>query len=576
MMGLGIFIPSLLWFYYPAEYILIANQDQGVFITTFRHFATFLNRPGGILEYAGHFLNQFLQFRLAGATLLAVITTSGYFVTTRLIARVSGEKKFLIPALLTPILMVGMHHYYPHQIYHSAGLILPIGMALLLPGEGLIRRIFLVAAVPALYMALGGFIWFFLLLLLVIELSVKHKIGLDLIILAIVYPVIIALAAARFIYLEPLKDQLINPLPFGPHYGTSVMPYLFVAWILLAAMLGRSTAGFKFMKPSWRIISEAVLSLAGTVLILHFTYHRKNAEFFQIEKFAIQEEWNGLLRYSAQHPSSNLFGSFYTNLALANTGALCSALFDFPQPFGRRGLCFPWEARGEILRRGSDFFWTIHFVNEAHHWAFESMIIDGFTRRNLSRLIQTELVRGNHTVAAKYIDLLGNTLFNGKLAGHYRGLLNDREEMEADPELGPRLSGGPEGDFFTDGIDLEKNLKLFLENYPSNRPAMDYLMALFLLEKDVEGIAAYLPQYMNLSEGRIPVLLDESLLVYMITHREENHMEMRVSQNTLGRFEDYTAILRQYRDQAEAARRLYPSFKNTFWFYLNFTPLPPK
>ena len=155
-----------------------------------------------------------------------------------------------------------------------------------------------------------------------------------------------------------------------------------------------------------------------------------------IEEFAVNEEWGALLRYADAHPSTNLFGTFYTNLALYHQDRLCRSLFHYPQPFGRRGLCFEWDAKGEVLRRGSDFFWAIGFINEAHHWAFESMIVDGITRRNLRRLIQTELVNGNLVLAEKYIGLMNRTLFDQGLARHYARFIDDPGLIGQDPELG--------------------------------------------------------------------------------------------------------------------------------------------
>jgi len=373
-----------------------------------------------------------------------------------------------------------------------------------------------------------------------------------------------------FLYLYPWKELISAQLPFGPEYGNSLWPFLFVGWIFLMILLVRLPIGGRKLNRIWKMGFEIALSLVALVLILHFSFNRKNAEFYTIERMAINEDWNGLLSYTAKHPSSNLFGSFYTNLALANKGLLCEALFQYPQGFGRRGLCFEWEEKSEILRRGSDFFWTIHFVNEAHHWAFESLITDGSTQRNLTRLIQTELVRGNFKVAEKYVDLLGRALFQKKRADHYAAFLYNPESIAKDPELGPRANTRIPQDFFAEGADLETNLKSVLANHPSNRPAMDYLMALYLLEKEVDKIPPFLRSYLETHEGRMPTLLDESLLVFQITHREDPLAELKVSPATIQRFDEYTKVLRQYRNPEEAARVLYPGYKHSFWFHLNF------
>ncbi len=572
--GILLFIISFIWFYFPGEYVLIANRDLSLFITTPGYLLSFLDHPGGLLEYAGSFLNQFYRFRIAGALVLSGIITFAYFVSKCLMVRISGQKEFFLIGLLAAVLLIGMHNYYPHQIAQSLGFILSMGLVALVPSSGLPRIRFLILVVPLFYLLAGGFIWVFCGLVMASYLPRPAKRDIPSLLLISLYPIVLVLSFARLLFLDSLSLLAVRPLPFGEAYGTSPWPWLFIGWIILSVILARRPLRILKLSPAWRTVVQSSVCLIGLLLVLHFSFNRKNRELFHIEKLALSRDWDELLSYTTEHPSRNLFGAFYTNMALANSGKLCAELFRYPQSFGRRGLCFEWDAKGEILRRGSDFFWTVHFVNEAHHWAFESMVIDGFTNRNLTRLIQTELVRGNHRVAEKYVDLLGSALFHKKIAKHYARFLNDREAILNDPELGPRTKIHLKQDFFAEGMDLELNLRSLLANNPSNLPAYEYLMALLLLEKEVDKIAAAMPGYLQANEGKLPSLLDESILVYKITHREEDTSQFSVSPISLQRFEAYTGILRQYRDQNEAARALYPTYGSSFWFYLNFVPLP--
>ncbi|MBE9517101.1 MAG: hypothetical protein IMY68_00990 [Bacteroidetes bacterium] len=574
LLGILLFIISFLWFFFPGEYVLIANRDLNLFLITPGYLGSFLDRPGGLLEYAGSFLNQFYRFRVAGALVLSGVITSAYFVTGSMVVRISGKHELFVIGILAAVLMLGMHNYYPHQLSHTLGFILAMRLVVASPTEKIRRRRFLAITVPLIYLAIGGYVWFFGLLMMAEEIVRNRKIDFASGLLSAVYPAIIIFSGARLLFLDPLAELAVKPLPFGEEYGKSPWPYLFIGWMILGVVLARKPLRFLKMSPVLKIIARTMVCVLALLLVLHFSYKRKNGELFQIEKMALSQDWDELLAYTAKHPSTNLFGAYYTNLALANSGKLCSGLFQYPQTFGRRGLCFNWEAKAEILRRGSDFFWTVHFVNEAHHWAFESMIIDGFTRRNLIRLIQTELVRGNLRVAEKYVNLLGEAMFHKKIAMHYARFLDDREALHNDPELGPRLQLRMKQDFFSDGVDLERNLVSLLANNPSNIQANDYLMALLLLEKELDKIEAALPAYLEANGGILPPLLDESLLVYKITHREENQSPLKVSPATLQRFDAYTSILRQYRDQNEAARVLYPTYGSSFWFYLNFVSLP--
>lgn len=568
--GLVLYAGALLWFYYPGEYVLTANQDKSLFILNPAYLLSFIDHPGGLLEYFSSFFSQFFRIRLAGAAVLALFIASMYFASLRLFSRISGNKAPGFAGVICALLLIGMHNFYPHQLSHSLGFILAMVLAALFPEARNRRSLFLVLGIPLLYLVSGGFVWIFCGLVIASYAVGPGKIELSSALLCTLYPGIIIVFGASFLFLYPWKELMILQLPFGPHYGNSLWPLVFLAWVLLMIVLARVPFGGRKLHRIWKLGLEISFSLLALVLILHFSFNRKNAEFYTIEKMAIQEDWDGLLGYVSKHPSTNLFGSFYTNLALANKGLLCEALFQYPQGFGRRGLCFAWEEKSELLRRGGDFFWTIQFVNEAHHWAFESLIIDGATQRNLKRLIQTELVRGNFRIAEKYIHHLGRALFQKNLADRYAAFLYKPEVIMKDPELGPRFNIRMTQDFFAEGADLEKNLRSVLANQPSNRLATDYLMALFLLEKEVDKIPPYLPGYLRSNGGRLPVLLDESLLVYQITHREDPMKDLQVSPVTLQRFDEYTRVLRQYRNPEEAARMLYPDYKDTFWFHLNF------
>ena len=148
MFGAALFILCVLWFFFPGEYVMFANRDVGIFMTTPENLFSSLQHPGRFLEYLGNFLNQFLRFRLPGASVLSGVVTSSYFATGKLVRRVSARNEFLFIGLLTPLLLVGMHNHYPHQVFHSLGFIFAICLATALPEKRATRRIFMALVIP--------------------------------------------------------------------------------------------------------------------------------------------------------------------------------------------------------------------------------------------------------------------------------------------------------------------------------------------------------------------------------------------------------------------------------------------
>ena len=585
-----VFLLSFLWFYIPGEYVLMANQDQKLYFFTLDHFLSYTRYPGGILEYMGHFLTQFYRFPLAGAMILAGVITSIYVAMENWTGKLTRSRDCSVVNLMVPLFLIGLHNHYPHQLHHSLGFLLFLVLLLLVPQRRSVKRMFFATILPVFYFISGGYVLLFCLLILTSELILmgtrqdlnertrESMPGIEVILWNLAYPILIILLGAGFVFLDPIKDLFINPLPLSSAYPVSSLIYIFIATMVLLSVLGRS-------RPEWlipvsglnrkilwsRIVPGILVLVVTTALTVRYTYNAKNRDFFRMEQMAVEEDWEGLLHYADRHPSTNLFGTFYTNLALANQDLLCTSLFNYPQLFGPEGLCFGWDAKAEILKRGSDFFWTVHFVNEAQHWSFESMVVEGFTLRNLKRLIQTELVIGNYMVAAKYIELLDRTLFDRALADHYRSFIFRPERMKEDPVLGPAIGMQMNQDFFSEGADLEKNLRFLIANDPSNRRAYDYLMGLLMLEKRVDAIVELLPGYLEQNGGKLPQLLEESLLVHNLLQRGEDIPDIPLSRNTMQRFTEYSSVLRRAPNEEEAARILYPVYGNTFWFHMNFS-----
>ena len=225
--GLLLFILALLWFYYPGEYVIVANQDLTLFIKSPEYLLSFFDRPGGLLEYFGSFLSQFFRFRLTGAITLSMLIVTGYYAAQSLFTRISGKKSPFIAGLIASVLLIGMHNFYPHQLSHSLGLILAIALAARTPTDQSRRRVFLAIAVPLIYLLSGGFVWFFCGLVLAGNLAGRGKMDIPSVLLAILYPGIIILGAS-LLYLYPWNELMIAQLPLGQEYGSSLWPILFV------------------------------------------------------------------------------------------------------------------------------------------------------------------------------------------------------------------------------------------------------------------------------------------------------------------------------------------------------------
>jgi hypothetical protein len=269
-------------------------------------------------------------------------------------------------------------------------------------------------------------------------------------------------------------------------------------------------------------------------------------------------------------PSNNVLTSFLNNIALSEEGKLNDQLFWFPQSKDGQTLFLKWEMIGEILRRGGYFYYTIGLINEAHRWAYENMVMDGITPEGLKMLIRTELINGNHTMAAKYISELRNTLFYKCDAEKFEKLLFRDDLVDADPDLGAKRKTRLNNDFFVVTSDPMLNIERILATDSLNKKAFDYKMAFLLLKKDYAGISKAVPWILKFYGSRIPVHIEEALVV--IRDLKLSGLQVtgigNINPATELAFRNYLETFQKYNnDPKQAEPALRRQFGKTFWYY---------
>jgi hypothetical protein len=103
--------------------------------------------------------------------------------------------------------------------------------------------------------------------------------------------------------------------------------------------------------------------------------------------------------------------------------------------------------------------------------------------------------------------------------------------------------------------------------------AFEYLMASYLLEKNLNGFAANINMLKTYGFKEIPVHFEEALVLYMVNTDENIVPEgYRIRNSTIQRFNDYIDKFTPYftRPKLEAAQALSKQFGNTYWFYSQF------
>jgi hypothetical protein len=310
------------------------------------------------------------------------------------------------------------------------------------------------------------------------------------------------------------------------------------------------------------------------VVFLVIKTDRQNADYFRVEKLFYKQKYQQVVAYNLKNPNRNQLTLFLNNIALCETGKLNDLLFSFPQSQEGSTLFLKWEMVTEVLKRGGYWYYTLGMINEAQRWAYENMVMKGFTPEGLKMLIKTELINGNYKVAAKYISILKNSIFYRKEANSLEKFLNNEAAINTHPEFGKKRRMKPKSDFFVLTDNPQANLRLLLQSDSTNRAAIDYHFAWLLLQKNMPEVVKSLPLLEKAGYTRMPLHIDEAATGFKLVKMGEfpRLQRMDVSAPVIQRFDHFYRVLQQNNGSRQQAQQaLSRDFSHTFWYYYFFS-----
>lgn len=144
-------------------------------------------------------------------------------------------------------------------------------------------------------------------------------------------------------------------------------------------------------------------------------------------------------------------------------------------------------------------------INSAQRFYFEGMeAIPNYNKsvRAVRRLAETAIIRGEYSLAAKYLRMLENTSFYRKWAQRNLELIKDPAAIDAHPLYGQLRKRMVDEDYLFSEGELDKTLgQLFIKD-PANNLARQYLILYPLLQRDLNKFGQYMgvvtesyPQY---------------------------------------------------------------------------------
>jgi hypothetical protein len=374
------------------------------------------------------------------------------------------------------------------------------------------------------------------------------------------------------LFLQPADRLLKYPLLLVDLTKIPVFLYLLCAYIILFPILVKGLGSFKVNR-KYSVFIPLIIILTvfpGTVYFLKKHYDHDRAYLMQLEKSVFNKNWDAIIKQYESSPTVNKIGQYYYNLALSEEGKLCDRLFFGCQDFGAKSLILPRDLKH--INRSVYFYYTIGLISEAHHLAYESMVVYGYRPENIKLLIKTELINGNHKIAERYINILKKTLHYRSWARKYEKMLYDPAMINSDPELGEKIRLLPKRDFFVRPNDVQ-NIELLLMGNPDNKKAFEYKIARLLLEKDFKAVVYQVKKMKDMSYNYIPRHIEEAILVFINLNLELPYLgELSINPETELHFKQYKATfdLNNNGNKLWLDKEMKKAWGNTYWYYLHF------
>ena len=558
------------------EYHFYYIEQSQLFLFSEAYIRNKLLLPGGFSMLVAEFLVQFFIRPYVGALVTAVLLTGVGVCTAGIVKRIAPVSGLFILYVLPMLALLFMHFDFNYRVQ---GTVCYLMMMALLCGYMRIRNdLFRLVAgcvlVPVLFWLAGSIAVLFAGMVCLFEGLRKTPKW---------YISLIGVAEVLLLGVGTVYFSLMGEYRwvFGPdlyyHYTLHPKEIIYYSWIclplvFLVAFFIRNKNSLSGKK--WRAGISCIAQLAMIAAVLWWGMPKysdaKTLKLKKLDYFARTEQWDKTIE-ECKGKLTNFLYMCHLNMALANKGELSDKMFNFDQR-GPQGLLVQWNKSENISCMLSDIYFTMGATASSQEMAFEGYVsaMEDGNPRMLKRLVQTNLIYGTYPVAEKYISILEKTYAYRDWAQSQRKYLYNDEVVESDPILGTRRRMLPDRNSLAMIKGLAGDLALFLEKGPANSAALQYLGAMYLLAKDLEGFKALVEKYYGTEFLPVlPVHFQEAVIV--MSEKEPDYWKrFNVSETIVARFTDYKKQVLANRNNSAIAGLLNRSYGNSYWFYFMF------
>ena len=539
----------LFWrFRYPA--VLSYQEQLQLFLFDGDYFWERMAEPGGFARYVAEFLVQFYNSVTAGAAVIALLFMLVQRLTWRLMRSESHYALSFIPVMMLWYAMGDENVMLTYTVALALNMLMACILAKVFLAWGyerrmLLRRLFvMLVVVPLAYWLTGPMV----LLLAVVLMPVS-----------VVYALALMLLSAHYL---PFPMQRVM-LGVSYYRIPATLPYLLM---VLPAVVWIISNVVRLLPKASRVVNAVEVALAVGLLgvLADVGFDKKKYELIEYDYLVRAKDWNAIIAKAERRTPDLPMSVSATNLALGMTNQLGERAFDFYQR-GAEGLLPGFERNFATTQLTGEIYFHLGLVNTAQRMAFEAMeAIPNYNKsaRVMKRLAETNLINGQYEVARKYLLMLEKTIFYRPWAQRTLAMLGDENTINAHPLYGTMRQYRLQEDFLFSDRELDKICgRLFMHNQ-QNRMAVQYLLLMPLLDRDVPRFMSYVQLVQNKIQYN-PRAAQEAIAFAFMQQRRQPPRGL-VSQLVLQQMNEFARVYGSGGKDAPGLER----FRNTVWYYL--------
>ena len=548
------------------------------------HFIESLSVHGGFSVFAGEFLTQFFHIRVITALLVTSLLILLQQAVRKLIISVWHTRRLMViswlPSLIYAILLTRQFYY----VSGLAGLIIAVAGSVWhvrrTSDDRILHRIIKgVILLAVVYWLTGGAFMSCALLLIISEIVRAYENGelkplkTSFITCSAYLVAAVALPLLARTYL--ISDTTLQAFLSEAYYAVRIFFPLPLALAFVSVPLVLLI--YRFLPTAVTLKSEmraglalvfimTVLTAAGILYFADFGEEREMA----YENYVYSGRWDKVISMAEERQPSTDVQRAALNLALGMTGRLSSDMFHFRQ--NKDALFVPYVRRGMTPFIAGDTHYHLGLYNFSQMFAMETIesTVDArLPSRAVRRVAEIYLLNGQTDIAGKFYALLSHTLFYRKEARHFLGLIGDTSKINNDPYLSHKRTKMPGHDFFYDQNRMDYALASLVVSNPANLMAYEYLMAHYMLIKDLDGFIRNIGLMNQIVYDSIPVPYQEAA-AYILTRLEDSPEALRSLVDDQAVIDNLRAYANAYSNTGSDTLKMEGQFGKTYWFYLHY------